>query len=104
MAHANWRSFHQPDVAIDASSRIPARRVRRIVQTDRDHIVCSRLDVRCKVQLERGIAIRPAANKTSVEPNGRIRHGAIDVEIKLFTFVLRRDREMFSIPPNTPPG
>src|SRR5207244_3348615 len=70
----------------------------------REHVVSAELNIRCEVEFERGVTIRPATDKLSVEPDRGVSHSTVNVEIKLFSFVLRRDVEVFPIPAHTPPG
>src|SRR5438132_8204498 len=103
MTYMDGRGFHQPNVAVDAAARVPAGRVRRIVQANRDDIVRAEFHVGSEVQFKRGVAVRPAAHEATVEPDGCISHRAVDVQIELTSSLARRNREMFSIPTNTPP-
>ena len=66
MGHVRRRRLYQPDVAIDAAARIPARRVRWIVEPDRNYIVRAVLHIRREIEFERCITIRPATDKLSV--------------------------------------
>ena len=99
----NGGGLHQPHVAINTASGIPARRVGRIVQTNSQHVLFSEFDIRRQVEFERCITVRPAAHELAVEPNGCIRHCAVNVQIEFLSPFVRRNVEMFSIPRDAPP-
>src|SRR5713226_5994083 len=103
MAHVHRRSFHEPDIAINAPARIPARRVRRIIKANCESVISAVIDIGSEVQFEGSVAIGPAAYKIAVEPNSRVGHRSVNVQIELLAFVLRRNREVFSIPTDAPP-
>src|SRR2546428_2689234 len=103
MAHVHKCSFYQPNISVNTPTRIPAGRVGGIVQTNRDYIIRPECNVRSEVHFERSVAIRPAAYKFAVKPNSRVGHRSVDVQIELLAFVLWRNREVFSIPADTPP-
>ena len=44
------RGLHEPDIAVNAAARIPARGIRRIVQADGKDIVPAEIDVRRQVK------------------------------------------------------
>src|SRR6188508_930679 len=104
MAHMHTGGLHEPDVAINTASGIPARRVRRVIQTNRQNVLFSVFDVRRKVEFERRVSVGPAADELPVEPNGCVRHRTVDIQIELLSLFGRRYVEMFSKPGYTPPG
>src|SRR5215510_4393282 len=71
---------------------------------DRNYIVCAEFNIRSEIELEGCITVWPAAHKFSVEPNNGIRHRAVDIEIKLPSFLFGRNVEVLSIPTDSPPG
>ena len=86
------RGFDQPDVAVNAAARIPARGIRRIVEADGDDVVRAEFDERRQVHAPRGVAIGPAADELAVEPDRRVGHRAVHVQIDFFALVGRRER------------
>ena len=97
------RRLDEPDVAVDAAARIPARRLRRVVEPDRDDVVRARPGVRRQVHAPRCVAVRPAAHVMAVDPDRGVRHGAVDVQEQLAARVGRRQREVLAVPAHAPP-
>src|SRR5258708_6135038 len=96
--------LHQPDIAVNATARIPTGRVVGISETNRHDVLRSEFNIRRQIQTERSVAKRPAANKLPIEPNRRIRHRAVDIQINTLAAIRCRDWEMLSIPRNSHPG
>ena len=64
--HVDGRGFHQPDVAIDATAGIPARRRGRVVEADGKDVVRAGPQVGREIQAEGGVAVGPAADEVAV--------------------------------------
>ena len=91
----------QPHVPVDSAARVPPRGVLGIVEADRHHVALARLHVRRQVHAPRGIAVGPAAGELAVDPDGGVRHRAVDVEEDLAPGVGRMDVDGSPVPADT---
>src|SRR2546430_6801258 len=103
MADMDRCSLYQPDISVNASARIPARRVGRVVETNGKDVLFSVFEVRRQVEFERCITVGPGTNELAVEPDGGVGHCAVNVQIEFPSLFVRGHVEMFSIPGDTPP-
>src|SRR5439155_19498586 len=56
-----------------------------------------------EIDAPRRVPVRPAAGVTPVQPDVRVRHGAVDLQRNPLAGVLRAELEMFAIPPDARP-
>src|SRR6185503_6701867 len=89
-----------PDMSIDATTRIPPRRVGWIVETDHQLVRSAENHVWRQIDAPRNIAERPAADDLPVQPDGRVGHCAVDVEKDRSSGVRGGDVELLPIPPD----
>ena len=79
----------EPDVAVNARARIPARRVRQIFRAHGDDVVPAEIQERRDVDAERGIAVFPFAGELSVHVDLRHHHHAVEVEKEFLARLVR---------------
>src|SRR5882724_5945682 len=102
MTDMHRAGFHEPDMAVDASARIPARRGVRVIEADGQDVFRAELEVGRQVHAPRSIAVRPAADVLAVEPDIRVSHGAVNIQIHAAALVGGGHIEMFAIPGDAP--
>ena len=98
------RRLDEPDVPVDAAARVPPGGQRRIVEADGEDVVLPGLEVGRQVELEGGVAVGPAADELPVEPDHRVRHRAVDLEVDTPAVVLRGRGDVLPVPAHAPPG
>ena len=103
VGHVDRFGFDEPHIAVNAAARVPARRVRRVVEADGDDVVRAEFDVRRQIHLPRSVAVGPAADELAVEPDRCASHGAIHGQMDFFALVGSGNLQMFAIPGNAPP-
>ena len=95
--------LREPDIPVDAAAGIPAGGFLGIVDMDGD-LVPAGFQRRIQADGEGGVAVRPAAEVDAVDLHGRMRHGAVDLEVDVLFQVFRGDFQSFSIVGLAPPG
>ena len=75
----NRLCFGEPDVAVNARARIPARKTWWIVQPDGEQVFAAEIHERGQIQPPRRIAVRPAADKYSIAPDRCVGHRSIHI-------------------------
>ena len=91
----------EPDVAVDARARVPARvGIPRVVDAHGQHVVLARLvQVGSHVVEKRGVAVGSAAQQVAVQIDLRAVVDAFEVDEDSLTLVLpRREGKMFPVP------
>ena len=101
LADVHGVGFHQPDVAVDAGTGIPAGALVRVVQADGQHVITARLDVGRQVEAERRVTVGPATDKLAFAPHRGIGHGAVDIQIDTPPLVRRQQVQVLAIPHGT---
>ena len=94
---------NQPDIAVDATARVPARRLLRIVQADGDNVV-PLVQRRCQICFERSVSVWPAPDFRPIAIHDGTGHRPVNTERPFFSQVLCTKREMLPIPGLAPPG
>src|SRR5688500_19945050 len=96
--------FGQPYIPVDATARIPPRRIGWIVQTDCHLIITARCNIGCEIHTPRSITIRPPAYQVTIEPHHGIRHCAFYIEEDGLACVSGRNIQLLSVPGYTGTG
>ena len=104
MAHVDGSGDHQPDVAIDARARIPARGRFLGHEAHGDYVFRAEFEIGREVELETAVAVRPAAEFMAVQPDGGVRHGAIELNGVELAFVGGGHGEVLAIPARAEDG
>ena len=98
------RRLYQPYIAIDPAARIPPGRIGRIVQADGDHVLAAEFDVGRQIDSPRGVAVGPAADVLTVEPDIGVGHRSVHVQVELPTLIAGRHGEVLAIPTDAEEG
>ena len=89
----------KPDVSINAGSGVPSgRRLTRIINADRDHIVAAGFEMAGHLVLKAHISVRPIAEMKAVDPNIAVCHHAVKIDKDAAVRIARPHRKMLSIP------
>jgi len=103
MADMDGRGFYQPHIPINTAPRIPARRRRRVLHADAEHVGTADIEMRREIDTERGIAVRPPADQVPVKPHGRVSHRAIQIQVNALLRIFARGIERLAIPADASP-
>ena len=88
----------QPHVAVDAGAGIPARGLILGREAHGQHVLLAELDVRREIEREALIAVGASAQLLAVDPDGGVRHGAIELHAEVLALGAGRHREVLAIP------
>ena len=90
--------FRDPDVAVNARARIPARRVRLVFRAHGDDVVPAEIQKRRDVDAKRVVAVFPFAGELPVHVDLRHHHHAVEIEKKAVALRGGVDLEILAVP------
>ena len=100
MLHVDVAGLSQPDVAVDAAARVPARVGLVAVVDTHGHHVVALMHVGRDIVLEAGVTVGPVAHLLSVHVDGAVHVHAVKLEEKPFwCAVTLWQRERLTVPP-----
>ena len=94
----------EPNVAVDAGAGIPARGLIFGRQPHGQHVLLAELEVGCEIEREALIPVGASAHLLAVDPDGGVRHGAIELDAEVLAPGAVRDGEVFAIPGDAEEG
>src|SRR5262245_2041112 len=100
MSYMNRGGLDEPDIAVEAGAGIPAGGAGRVIEPEDELVFLAGPCVRRQIDAPGGVAISPATDDLTVQPDGRVRHGSVYIQENGFACVLRRNWEFLAIPAN----
>lgn len=93
--------FHEPDMAIDSGTRIPATATRLDIGTDGNVVwLAAVFQIGREVVAQTHISIRAMPEKVPIDPDLAVHIHAVKIDGDFFAFVRFRQSEGFAIPPD----